>query len=89
MKRKYKITKAAVPAAKLETVASQHSAESIGIITMPASNIFFSKNTQDWAGRWMHIDPEYIRHRAAFAPEPLRSIAKVVLEAAKKREMGR
>ncbi|MDW7725811.1 MAG: hypothetical protein SCH70_01660 [Candidatus Methanoperedens sp.] len=32
-----------------------------------------------WAKGWMEKDEEYLRHRAQFAPEPTRSVAKLIL----------
>jgi hypothetical protein len=42
----------------------------------------FSPEVVTWAKEWVSQDLDYLRQRARFAPEPIRSIAKLVLTAA-------
>jgi hypothetical protein len=44
-----------------------------------SASINLCPEVRDWADRWIASDKEYIKHRAQFAPEPTRSIAKLIL----------
>ncbi len=46
----------------------------------PSVNINLCPEVRDWAYRWIARDKEYVEQRAQFAPEPTRSIAKLILE---------
>ncbi len=45
-------------------------------------NSKMSPEITKWATRWVTKDKEYLQQRARFAPEPVKSIAKLVLTVA-------
>ena len=52
------------------------------MISTAAKPIDFPQEVVTWAKSWASQDCEYLRHRAKFGTEPIKSIAKLVLNAA-------
>lgn len=52
------------------------------MISTSAEPIDFPQEVVKWAKSWASQDCEYLKHRAKFAPEPIKSIARLVLNAA-------